>query len=767
MTSRFSTPPGQIPLEKGSSGYHLPSKVAKSWKTLEQTCRQISNILQAKFRQDRPKVFLRCLEPPKPSEFGYFEAHPSEEMARSALYESLDAFVILFAHVSFYIAICRLEIDPLSISSSTSRSDMPEWFRILSERKNRLSPEWLQLLADSPISDFTTTPQRLGTIVNVARCSWVHLLPCMMSSNVPIWLYWGVPPAFGQPLHDGALRFAPRSHLQSRAPPLLGVPPSQPVGPSVPRRHAGSGQPPGETWREFLTRQNQRRRARLEKENKDQRMVREGREMTAAKKQCPGKRGPTVYIWEEDNGIWTRTLLSRGEVEDHWWQFSSSQKLFNSVDNCWDLCLKFDEGTAGGLEQDYDPNNSENEMVIDSTTQSAPTSVQDASDWPPMVVDPTTQSVPTPVEDTSNFPTMVVDPTPHSVSTAVQVTSDNPFMAVDPTHVPVSTPTQVAPDCPPILVAPPCAPAPDQVAACDLLHPNSQSRGDGDEDLYHASMQDVINAYSFVTLGLEQMPITTLNDLLYYRYGFSLSEQPYIPTSVYTQSFRSWIEVCRAVGGQQLGSSAVNRGAIEDFLSILAGSTNPFTDVPGKYWDLNPSNHKSIVDLARVFISIEERQFADGKKYIIHPRFLHPTRDAPWCLCVDPMTALECVRRGLGPHTVNITNFLITHGVHFHALQRITPPENPHVRQQCRYLGYRSADYHFDLADFAGYEALRDSFLRSQPNGPLALREGGIIARLAREVLPNSNALSGPSSEALKGHHARFVCDDGIYVDDD
>ena len=73
----------------------------------------------------------------------------------------------------------------------------------------------------------------------------------------------------------------------------------------------------------------------------------------------------------------------------------------------------------------------------------------------------------------------------------------------------------------------------------------------------------------------------------------------------------------------------------------------------------------------------------------------------------------------------------------------------------------------FDLADFVGYEALHDSFLRSQSHGPLALCEGGIIAWLAREVLPNSYALSGPSSEALNGHHAQFICDDKIYVDDD
>ena len=62
---------------------------------------------------------------------------------------------------------------------------------------------------------------------------------------------------------------------------------------------------------------------------------------------------------------------------------------------------------------------------------------------------------------------------------------------------------------------------------------------------------------------------------------------------------------------------------------------------------------------------------------------------------------------------------------------------------------------------------LRDSFLRSQPHGPLALREGGIIARLAREVLPNSTALSGPSSEALSGCHARFISNGEIYVEDE
>jgi hypothetical protein len=95
MTSRLATPPGQILLENDRNGFHLPPKVAKSWKTLEQTCRQICFVLHSSFCQERPRVLILSA-PAKPSDFGYFTTHPSEEIARSAISKSLDAFVILF-----------------------------------------------------------------------------------------------------------------------------------------------------------------------------------------------------------------------------------------------------------------------------------------------------------------------------------------------------------------------------------------------------------------------------------------------------------------------------------------------------------------------------------------------------------------------------------------------------------------------------------------------------------------------------------------------
>jgi hypothetical protein len=72
MTSRFATPPEIV---KDIHGYHLPSDVAKSWKTLEQCCRQIATVLRSSFEQDYPKIFLNCSMPPFPTDIAYFKAH--------------------------------------------------------------------------------------------------------------------------------------------------------------------------------------------------------------------------------------------------------------------------------------------------------------------------------------------------------------------------------------------------------------------------------------------------------------------------------------------------------------------------------------------------------------------------------------------------------------------------------------------------------------------------------------------------------------------
>jgi hypothetical protein len=74
--------------------------------------------------------------------------------------------------------------------------------------------------------------------------------------------------------------------------------------------------------------------------------------------------------------------------------------------------------------------------------------------------------------------------------------------------------------------------------------------------------------------------------------------------------------------------------------------------------------------------------------------------------------------------------------------------------------------YKFDLADFSKYQAMRDTYLESYPSACRALSVGGVLACLAREVLPVSAILAGPSQDALDGNQDILVCNGEIFVDD-
>jgi len=154
---------------------------------------------------------------------------------------------------------------------------------------------------------------------------------------------------------------------------------------------------------------------------------------------------------------------------------------------------------------------------------------------------------------------------------------------------------------------------------------------------------------------------------------------------------------------------------------------------------------------------------------LLHPRNSNETNDisTSWQVAVSPTTALECIRRNLGPCRNDIVDYLLAHGMEFHTLQpffgEALPPPAPALQPLLR---HRPTGYRFDLADFVAYETSRDSFLQSHPYARRALCEGGIIARLARESMSDTLVFQGPSEEALEGNYSVFATHDGIMVDD-
>ncbi|KAJ3900865.1 hypothetical protein F5879DRAFT_808408 [Lentinula edodes] len=114
-------------------------------------------------------------------------------------------------------------------------------------------------------------------------------------------------------------------------------------------------------------------------------------------------------------------------------------------------------------------------------------------------------------------------------------------------------------------------------------------------------------------------------------------------------------------------------------------------------------------------------------------------------------TVMEIARREWGPNTENIITRLIEHGMPFNTLMASYPPRKyraiPYRRPAM--LGLRPASFKPTLQDYCAYEILRDDFLRSA-RGRAALLAGGIISRLAREVVDVNDVCDGPTGHALQ-----------------
>ena len=733
LLRRLSVPVDRIEVVFDTHKWHLPRQVAKDWKTLENALVLATKNLLAFFEQNHPKTRLAFTSPKLPSVYGYFSTHESEAAARSALSVSLDAFAVYFGYVSFIVAICQFGID--------YQSSPPSWHKRLARRDSPVHPEWLRLLSDSPIVDFDR--ERIGVVADVARCQWLHLAKYMVQS-VPVWFYWGKSPFYVTPLQPWI-----RDEYDLGDGDPITVVPTDDTGRVLPPVIPQSGQRPGETMEHFFSRRHQRNETLKEKESDKERSSRWAREKFHASRPIPGKKGPLVFYWDDVEGFRIRTPLPRLQVNRMWDRWKSNEKVYNGFDNSWDCCSLFGDSIPGEPELDSDddhediyptvnpqppptaPGQSTIRSVEQSDQQTKPATIQSVEAAPDTSMSNCGSSNQSPPRD-------IHTPTVH-------------HEALDPVLSTLMLPT----------------PADRGV----LPHEDEITEDNESEDLFEASSKDVLAANVFHCVTFAASLAQTVDDLVYYRFGFSLNEHPYagVPPAITPVAFRSFQEAVRAVGGQHMQFSNTNEQAIMDFLGCLLSTRNPLRDIPGKYWDLSSSGADPLAELTTHFIRIERREFHDQARYLIHPINLHPSRNTSWALAVDAMTALECIRRGLGPHSLDIANYFIDHGIPFSTIGYLRPSSRGLKRGRQpvgTLLGRRPKGYTFNLADYAAYTTIRDSYLLSHPNARAALCTGGIVARLAREGMSNVAVLSGPSEAALNGEQRVLTSGDDHFCDD-
>ena len=627
-----------------------------------------------------------------------------------------------------------------------------------------MHPEWLKLLAESPIVDFSR--EHISAVTDVTRCSWLHLAQYMMKAFIPLWFSWGKVPYYVQPLQPW---------ISDYYPDLENFTMVAPVNASLfPPVHPSSGQRHGETMEQFFARRHASNAKQKKKETPRERDIRNAHERAQVSKPYPGKKGPSVFYWDDVDGFRVRTPIPRNQVERLWHtRWKPTKKIYNAIDNSWDCCSLFGDNTLPG---EPDPSDSELDIELPQVAKHldgvdpAPVCQMGVDGEPPN----------SPLSSTSNNRTSsAVCPLP---SHPESLTSNHPTSApAHPTSLSTVQPGNINHE---MRHDPPSTSSSQQpqLLKVDITGQSTVDRHAmpveteneslmETENLFEASSQDVLAATAFQRVSFTSSHAPTVEDLIYYRFGFSLNEHPYsgLPDSISPVLFRSWEDVISSVGGQNLDSSGKNQPAIIDFLGCLLSSNTPLLNVPGKFWDLSPDGADPLMQCPTKFLRIEKHQFNDETRYLLRPVNLHPTWDMSWVIAVNALTALECIRRGLGPHALDTAKYLVEHGIPFLTLDHLPPISKisrpPSPLPTCL-LGCRPKGYKFNLGDYAAYVTLCDSYLNSQPHACAALRVGGIVARLAREGLPDLAGISGPLQAALDGKQLVLTSDGEHFCDD-
>ncbi|KAJ7504123.1 hypothetical protein B0H11DRAFT_1709600 [Mycena galericulata] len=123
-----------------------------------------------------------------------------------------------------------------------------------------------------------------------------------------------------------------------------------------PQPEKDSGQLHGENIHAFLARRKPRNEQLAKRETLQMTQKHLQREAHAVQGGPPGKKGPRVFIWEEENGFFIRRSINRSFAADRWNEFTDNQRLYDGYHNQWDLCsaLAPDEVPEDD-DSDYEP----------------------------------------------------------------------------------------------------------------------------------------------------------------------------------------------------------------------------------------------------------------------------------------------------------------------------------------------------------------------------------------------------------------------------
>lgn len=236
-----------------------------------------------------------------------------------------------------------------------------------------------------------------------------------------------------------------------------------------------------------------------------------------------------------------------------------------------------------------------------------------------------------------------------------------------------------------------------------------------------------------------------IQNMVYLRFGCTAAKEAVkvspnldLPLSAVAKKF---------LGDEELAVSNSHQGRFDNFRAFLAycHKSRSLSDIPKPLLDY----HDNSSEIFSAWTIQVRRETLNGDLYYVVHEHKNPSPSRLFILLQSAVNTLEIVRQGWGPSLRDVMEQLLLRGITFYVCFRSDeiPTGKPGPRNTFSGLGYRPESYEPDVLDYQAYVTLRTQFFVS-PRGRAALLHGGLIGRLAREVVSHEEVLRGPTDDA-------------------
>jgi hypothetical protein len=260
-------------------------------------------------------------------------------------------------------------------------------------------------------------------------------------------------------------------------------------------------------------------------------------------------------------------------------------------------------------------------------------------------------------------------------------------------------------------------------------------------------------------------------DYLRLRHGFAAAD---FPTSWNTDLHthhkfnlaQTKVDVALKNLGYIAGDTVLNPSpltSIVDFHNTAMNETLPYSALPAA-WDISRYPQSSMsCEMRRIKLQRVQSALVDNVElYLLRPPE-GSENPSSWFIATTSATAVLMVYRSGWNGMAEIAQGLLERGVPFHTVvEQNRKPRETVFMSQTYGLGPRPPKFKPGWADFAAYENARDDVLRSRSGRAIRLL-GGIVGRLAADLVPDYEVLDGPylTNPVVVGTHG-----DKEFVDD-